>query len=422
MLRRMLTLFLIVSMIGGLGVWAVAQQKTVSIAVTWSGQELQAFQDVIAQFQKETGITVNVEPIGRDLATVLVTRFKAGNPPDVAAMPNPGQMKQFVAEGALVPLENIIDMSQQPKGFTDLTTVNGHCYGIFMDADVKSLVWYDPKAFAAKGYKVPTTWDELIALTQQIARSGVTPWAIGLESGAASGWPGTDWIEDLMLRIGGPQVYDLWINHDISWLNPDVQAAWRAFGEIALNPKYVYGGTSGALSTNFGDAAAPLFTNPPQAYLLKQATFMQSFIQQANPNLVPGVDYDIFPFPPMGPGLPTPIEGSGDLVSVFNNTPEAQALIKYLAGAEAQTIFCQKLGKLAVNNTVSPDIYTNPIAKKAFGILSQAQIFRFDASDSMPAQVGSGTFWTGVLDYVNGTPLDTVLTKIEQSAQEAYTK
>ncbi len=421
-MKKVVVGLMILMLVGMVAVFGQAAAKKVSIAVVWSGQELQAFQDVIAQFEKETGIQVTIEPVGRDLPTYLVVHFKSGNPPDVAAMPNPGQMKQFVDQNALVPLENIIDLSQQPKGFVDLATVNGHVYGIFMDADVKSLVWYNPKAFAAKGYKVPQTWDELMALTQQIARSGGTPWSIGLESGAASGWPGTDWIEDLVLRISGPQVYDLWVQHKISWLNPCIKAAWEAFGEIALNSKYVYGGTAGELSTNFGDAANPLFTNPPGAYMLKQATFMQSFIQKANPNLKPGEDYDIFPFPPMGPGMPTPIEGSGDLMSVFNNTPEAQALIKYLASAEAQTIFAKKLGKLAVNKTVNPDIYTNPITKKAFQILSNAQVFRFDGSDMMPAQVGSGTFWTGVLDYVNGTPLDTVLTKIEQSAETAYTK
>ncbi len=419
-MKKAIVGLMILMLVGMIAVFGQAAANKVSIAVVWSGQELQAFQDVIAQFEKETGIQVTVEPVGRDLPTYLVTRFKSGNPPDVAAMPNPGQMKQFAVQNALVPLENIVNLKEQPKGFVDLATVNGHVYGIFMDADVKSLVWYDPKVFAAKGYKVPTTWDELIALTQQIARSGGTPWAIGLESGSASGWPGTDWIEDLMLRISGPQAYDLWVQHKISWLNPCVKAAWEAFGEIALNSKYVYGGTAGELSTNFGDAANPLFTNPPGAYMLKQATFMQSFIQKANPNLKPGVDYDIFPFPPMGPGMPLPIEGSGDLMSVFNNTPAAQALIKYLASAEAQTIFAKKLGKLAVNKTVNPNIYTNPITKKAFQILSSAQVFRFDGSDMMPAQVGAGTFWTGVLDYINGTPLDTVLTKIEQSAKEAY--
>ena len=412
----------ILMLVGMIAVFGQAATQKVSIAVVWSGQELQAFQDVIAQFEKESGIQVTIEPVGRDLPTYLMVHFKSGSSPDVAAMPNPGQMKQFAEQNALVPLENIVNLKEQPKGFVDLATVDGHVYGIFMDADVKSLVWYDPTVFAAKGYKVPQTWDELMALTQQIARSGGTPWSIGLESGAASGWPGTDWIEDLMLRISGPQAYDQWVQHKISWLNPAVKAAWEAFGEIALNPKYVYGGTAGELSTNFGDAANPLFTNPPGAYMLKQATFMQSFIQKVNPNLKPGVDYDIFPFPAMGPGLPLPIEGSGDLMSVFNNTPAAQALIEYLASAEAQTIFAKKLGKLAINNTVNPDIYTNPITKKAFEILSKAQVFRFDGSDMMPAEVGAGTFWTGVLDYINGTPLDTVLTKIEQSAQAAYKK
>ncbi|MGC9529194.1 MAG: ABC transporter substrate-binding protein [Candidatus Bipolaricaulaceae bacterium] len=399
---------------------ALGQTGSVSIAVVWSGQELEAFEATIAKFEQDTGIDVTIEPVGRDLPTVLITRVQAGNPPDVAALPNPGQMKELVAQGVLVPLDNYIKLDQQPKGFLDLTTVDGHVYGIFLDADVKSLVWYNPKAFAAQGYEVPETWDELIALSDKIVADGGVPWSIGLESGAASGWPGTDWLEDLMLRICGPEIYDLWVNHEISWLNPCVQAVWNAFGEIALNEDYVYGGIPGELSTNFGDAANPLFTDPPGAYMHRQATFMQSFIQDANPDLVPGEDYDVFLFPPMGPGLPTPILGSGDLVGVFNDAPESQALIEYLSSAEAQEIFCSRLGKLAVNNTIDPNIYDNPITRKAYGFLKEAEIFRFDASDLMPASVGSGAFWTELMSFVNGKPLDQVLNRIENVAQEAY--
>ncbi|MFO8034812.1 MAG: ABC transporter substrate-binding protein [Candidatus Bipolaricaulota bacterium] len=399
---------------------ALAQDGEVSIAVVWSGQELEAFESTIAQFEEETGIDVTIEAVGRELPTVLITRVQAGNPPDVAALPNPGQMKEFVAQGALVPLDDYIKLEEQPQGFLELTTVDGHVYGIFLDADVKSLVWYNPKAFEERGYEVPETWDEMIALSDQIVEDGGVPWSIGLESGGASGWPGTDWLEDIMLRSCGPEVYDLWVDHEISWRNPCVRAAWDAFGEIVLNEEYVYGGTAGALSTNFGDAANPLFTDPPAAYMHRQATFMQSFIQEANPDLVPGEDYDVFLFPPMGQDLPVPILGSGDLVGVFNDSPESQALIEYLSSAEAQAIFCGELGKLAVNATVDPDIYDNPITQKAYGFLSGADIFRFDASDLMPASVGSGALWTEIMSYVGGKPLDQVLTRIEEVAEEAY--
>ena len=421
MFRKILSIGLAaVLVLGLLAAFGGAAQKSVSIAVVWSGAELEAFQKTVEKFEQKTGIKVNIESVGRDLPAVLVTRFQAGNPPDLAAMPNPGQMKEFALKGGLVPLENIVDLSTQPKAFVDLATVNGHVYGIFISADLKSLVWYNPKQFKEHGYTIPTTWDELIALSDQIVKDGGTPWCIGLESGAASGWPGTDWIEDLMLRIAGPQVYDLWVEHKIKWTNPAVKAAWEAFGEIALNPKYVYGGTTGELTTNFGDAPNPMFTDPPGCYMHRQATFIQSFIKKANPNLVAGQDYDIFLFPPIGPGLPTPMEGAGDLISVFNDTPEAEALVKYLSSAEAQEIWCGTLGKLAINKNVNPDIYPDPITRKAAQLLSTAEIFRFDGSDLMPAAVGSGTFWKGVMDYVSGTDLDTVLQEIEKSAEQAY--
>jgi alpha-glucoside transport system substrate-binding protein len=401
---------------------AMAQQVT--IAVVWSGNELDVFKKVIDAFEQESGITVNIDEVGRDLPTVLPVRVAAGNPPDVAALPNPGQMKTFALQGALVPLDDLSNLADSAPAFVDLgkVTVNDeeHVYGIFLGADMKSLVWYNPKAFDAKGYEVPTSWPGLMALSQQMVANGDTPWTIGLESGAASGWPGTDWIEDIMLRTAGPDVYDQWVDHEISWTSPAVKTAWEYFGQIAKNAQMVYGGPTGELTTNFGDAPNALFTKPPEAYMLKQATFIQSFILTANPDLVPVDDYNIFLFPPIQPQWGNPVLGAGDLVGVFNNTPEALALADYLASADAQAIWCGELGKIAVNTKVDPSIYPDPITAKAADIVQSADVFRFDASDLMPAAVGSGTFWSGILDYINGIPLDTVLENIEQSAVAAY--
>jgi alpha-glucoside transport system substrate-binding protein len=301
-----------------------------------------------------------------------------------------------------------------------LGTAEGHVYGIFIGADLKSLVWYNPKAFAVNGYEVPTSWPGLIALSDQIVADGGVPWAIGLESGAASGWPGTDWIEDIMLRTAGPDLYDKWVNHEIPWTHPAVKKAWEYFGQIVNEPGYVYGGPVGALTINFGDSPAVLFDDPPGAYLHRQATFIQSFILGSDPELVPVEDYDVFTFPPISPVFGNPLLGSGDLIGVFNDSPEAKALADYLASAQAQEIWCGTLGKLGINVNVDPSVYPDPITARAAGMLAEAEIFRFDGSDLMPAAVGSGTFWSGVLDYISGIPLDTVLEAIEASAQEAY--
>ncbi len=424
MLKRALTLTIALALVLSLGAVLYAQQKSVTIAVVWSGTELDTFKKVIAPFEQQSGIKVNIDAVGRDLPTVLPVRVAAGNPPDVAALPNPGQMKTFALQGALVPLDSLSNLADSAQAFVDLgkVTVNNaeHVYGLFIGADMKSLVWYDPKAFDAKQYEVPTSWAGMMALSQRMISNGDTPWTIGLESGAASGWPGTDWIEDIMLRTAGPDMYDKWVAHEISWTSPAVKTAWEYFGQIAKNPQMVYGGTTGELTTNFGDAPNALFTTPPEAYMLKQATFIQSFIKNQNPGVKPLEDYNVFVFPPIQPQWGTPVEGSGDLVGVFNNTPEAMALANYLASADAQSIWCGDLGKIAVNTKVDPSIYPDPITAKAADIVQNADVFRFDASDLMPAAVGSGTFWSGVLDYINGIPLDTVLENIEQSAVAAY--
>jgi alpha-glucoside transport system substrate-binding protein len=245
---------------------------------------------------------------------------------------------------------------------------------------------------------------------------------MGLESGAASGWPGTDWIEDIILRTAGPEIYDKWVNHEIEWTNPLVYRAWEHFGKIARNQAYLFGGTTGALTMNFGDSPAGLFTEPSGCFLHRQATFIQSFIRRSNPELVPAEDYDIFVFPPIDAKHGNPLLGGGDLISAFKDTPEAKEFIEYLASAEAQEIWVGTLGKLGVNTKVDPAVYPDPITAKAAKILAEAESFRFDGSDLMPAAVGSGSFWRGILDYVSGMDLRTVLKRIEQSADEAYGK
>jgi len=420
MLRKMVSIsFVAILALGILLDSAMAQQGKVNIAVIWGGNELDAFEATVAPFEKKTGVDVVIESVGRDLPTVLVTRFQAGNPPDMAAMPNPGQMREFVAGHGLVAWDKSI-VADHPQAFVDLGSVGGKLYGIFIAADLKSLVWYRPKSFRAKGYRVPTTWAELIALSDRIVADGGKPWCIGLESGAASGWPGTDWIEDIFLRTAGPEAYDKWVNHEIEWTDPVVRRVWEHFGKIARNEDYVFGGTTGALTINFGDSPAAMFTDPPGGYLHRQATFIQSFIKKANPGLVPVKDYDIFVFPPIDPKQGNPLLGAGDLISAFKDTPETRQFMEYLASAEAQEIWVGKLGKLGVNTEVDPAVYPDPITAKGAKILGEAKAFRFDGSDLMPAAIGSGTFWKGVLDYVSGKDLGAVLQEIEASADEAY--
>ncbi|HEC63102.1 MAG TPA: carbohydrate ABC transporter substrate-binding protein [Candidatus Acetothermia bacterium] len=395
-------------------------QEPITVMVLWSGTELDAFQRVVDNFVETTGIQVRVESVGRDLPQILVARLEGGNPPDVAAMPNPGQMAEFVARGALIPVEGFVDLAQFPQAFVDLATVGDHVYGIFISADLKSLVWYNPDALYAEGLAPADSWDELMYITQALAERGKVPWAVGLESGAASGWPGTDWIEDIMLRTAGPEIYDLWVAHEIPWTHPAVRRAFELFGAIVKNEAYVYGGITGALSINFGASPCVLWDEPPGAYLHRQATFIKTFIANCHPELDLDRDVSFFVFPPIDPKWGTPLLGAGDLISAFRDTPDIRAFLSYLGSAEAQAIWCGALGKLAINVNVDPAIYPDELTAQAAAILREARIFRFDGSDLMPAAVGAGAFWQGVLDYVSGVPLDQVLTDIEEAAQQAY--
>lgn len=425
-MRKLSLMMLGLLLVGG---FALAQQQTVYVMHGWPGQQGVAFAKVVQAFMAANPeINVSVEIVGRDRPAILATRLAAGNPPDISPIPWLGLMAEWARAGYLVPLDGLVDVSEQIDALTPLGYVDGVLYGTWQSANVKSLVWYNVKAFKEKGYEIPTTWAELVVLSDRIVADGGVPWSVGLESGAASGWPGTDWIEDIMLRTAGPEVYDKWVNHEVSWTDPAVVEAWGYFGDIVLNPKYVLGGPVGALTTNFGDAGAPLFTDPPQAYMLKQATFIQSFILNQYPNLVPGEDFDVFPFPPINPEFGTPVMGGGDVSVVFNTggplngtREEVIKFVQFLSSVEAQQIWASELGEMAANKHIDPiATYDDPIARSAWQMLLEAASFRYDGSDLMPGAVGAGSFWTGVLDYVSGVPLNTVLRFIEDTALDAY--
>jgi alpha-glucoside transport system substrate-binding protein len=380
---------------------------------------------MIAPFEEETGITVEYEGT-RDLNAVLTTRIEGGNPPDLAGLPGPGQLREYAEAGHLVPLNDVLDMEQMQaeydEGFLNLATVDGDLSGIFIRAAVKSLVWYNPVAFADAGYEVPTTWEELNALEEQIIADGNTPWCISLESGAASGWPGTDWIEDIMLRTAGPDVYDQWWQHDVAWTSDPVRNAWETWGTVVNDQEMVYGGQPWVLSTNFGEAPFPMFEDPPQCYLHRQASFITGFISEQYPDLVAGEDYDFFEFPPIDPEQGQPLLVAGDLFGMFNDTPQSRALINYLVTPEAQSIWAERGGFLSANRTVDPSVYPDQLTQQIGNMLTEATAVRFDASDLMPEAVNNA-FWAGILDYVSDPgSLDSVLESIETAAADAYSE
>ncbi|NEP15033.1 MAG: carbohydrate ABC transporter substrate-binding protein [Symploca sp. SIO2C1] len=371
--------------------------------------------EALAPFTEETGIVIEYEGTS-EFATLLPVRVASGNPPDIAIFPQPGLMADLAREGDLVPIDTFLEKSQltqaYPQEWLDLSTIDGKIYGIWIKTFVKSLVWYSPQAFKAAGYQVPTNWKEMTALSDKMVADNRVPWCLGIENSSATGWVGTDWIEDIMLRTADPKVYDQWVRGQIPFEHPTVKNAFTEFGKIALNPQYVAGGSTGILSIPFGDSPNPLFENPPGCYLHRQATFITSFFPE---NVVVGKDIDVFPLPGIKKELGLPLLVAGEIVAVFNDTSEVRALMKYLTTAKPHEIFVSKGGYISPHKQMNLDAYPDEVTKRQAKILANAEVVRFDGSDMMPGAVGTGTFWTGIVDYIGGTDVDTVLKNIQES-------
>lgn len=428
-MRKILVFAVMFALVLGVAPGAALAQDddcVITFLTVWSGEdELPNWESMVAPFVEETGCTIEVEST-RDLVPVLTTRVEAGNPPDIAGVPSFGAIRTFLEEGDVVPLD-FLDQDRLLEQFGEvwvgMGTFDGTLYGIFPRASLKSLIWYSPPAFEAAGYTVPETWDDLLALCQQIYDDGAACFSIGLESGAASGWPATDWLEDIMLRTTSLENYDAWISHDIEWTGPEVTRAWETFGEIVGSDDYQYGGGAGTLATNFGEAICPLFTDPPGAYLHRQASFIQSFIADCpgGEALVPGEDYDFFLFPPIDEEYGSPGLGGADLFVMFNDNENTRALMEFLTQPEALAGWLEGGGSgIATNNQFPLDRYPDPLSRRAAEVLQQVDAFRFDASDLMPGDVNQA-FWTGTLDFVqNPDALPDILARIESIADEAY--
>jgi len=396
---------------------------TVTVLAVWGGQELDVFNEMVKPFEEQTGIRVQYEG-SRDINAILTTRVQAGNPPDIAVLPGPGKMAEFARAGNLVNLEGVLDMEQIRKdyaeGWLEMGTVDGKLVGMFMKVAIKGLVWYNPRALENEGIEIPSNSDQMRAISQNLANRGKNPWSIGLESGAASGWVGTDWLENIFLRMHGPERYKDWYEGRLSWTSREMKSVWETWGQIVNSPGMVYGGKQYMLSTNFGQAAAPLFYDPPQAYFHMQASFIQSFILDQFPDLKPGEDFNFFGFPVIEQKYSKAIEAGGDLVGVFKDTPQARSFIRYLTTPEAQSYWTSGTGALSANRNVSLVFYPDVLSKEAANILQKAEMVVFDASDMMPGEMNNA-FWSAIMSYVeNPSNLDSILSQLERVRMRAY--
>lgn len=400
-----------------------ADQNSITVMAVWGDQEAEVFtRGIAAEFTKRTGVQVLFEGT-RDINAVLTSRVQAGNPPDVAILPNPGTMMELAKEGRLVDLGAAMDMAEFRKNFSqgwiDLGTVNGKLYGLYLKAAIKGLVWYNPKTAAQLGISLPKTWDEMLAVSRRASAAGIAPWAVGVESGAASGWVGTDWVENIFLRLHGPAKYKDWYEGRLAWTGPEVRRAFEYFGQVVADPDMAYGGKNYILSTNFGAAHAPLFQQPPRALFHHQASFIQGFIKEQFPSLVAGQDFAFFGFPSIDPRYAKAVEGAGDCVVAFRSSPQAAAFLEFMASVDGQRFWAQT-GALSTNRNVPVGAYADPLTREAARILNESEIVVFDASDMMPAAMNEA-FWAAIVSYVSDpASLNRILADLERVRADAY--
>lgn len=392
--------------------------KTVSIYTGIVTPEDTAYTNSYKKFEQCTGVDVKYEGDKAFEQQVLV-RARAGNPPDIAIVPQPGLLKQLVATGKAKEAPAAVAANVDKFWGADwkaYATVDGKFYGAPSGASVKSLVWYSPSDFADSGYAVPTTLDELKALSDKMVKDGKKPWCAGIGSGEATGWPVTDWMEDFMLRLSGPEEYDKWVNHQIPFNGPESTAALDAVGSYLKNPDYVnggYGNVKSIATTTFQDGGLPILDGTCGMH--RQASFYAANWPEGTKVAEDG---DVYAFYLPGKTADEkPVLGGGEFNLAFSDRPEVVALQTYLstdAWANEKVANSPAGGWISANKGLDVSKLTSPIDKLAASLLQDPKtVFRFDGSDQMPAAVGSGEFWKQATAWIVGQDTKTTVDKIE---------
>lgn len=416
MRKRIISGFWVVALIGMLllSQFAFGETAAISVTGTWGGSELETFMKIC----DAANLKVNFNTT-RDLNAVLATAVKAKNLPDIAILPNPGKLQEMAKQGVLKQLNYLdpADMKNYAKTWTSLGSYGGKLYGVYFKVANKSVIWYNPKEFKKNGWAVPKNWNELIALNKKIVASGKTPWSIGSDIG----WPLSDWLENIMIRTAGPDVYDQWVNHEIPWTHPAVKKAFQVWGQIVGDSKNLAGGIDGTLATTFQNGALAVFQENPKAYMYYEGDFMGGIVTSQLPNVKLGEDMDFFAFPEIDSKFGVPVVGGADVFVAFSDKPEVKKLMKFLTTVKANEI-AVKGGFLSQNKGVSLSDYPNVVSRNSAKILTNADVYAFDASDLMPPAVGNqGGFWDACKKYIQDpSKLDAILAEMEAIAKKNY--
>src|SRR3954452_1702104 len=392
-----------------------------SMSGVWTGQEARSFQAVLDGFTKDNpDVHIKYRPVGDEIPTVLSTSVTGGNPPDLAAVPQPGLVRDFVKRDALKPIDFAKDTIDEnfSAGARDVGTVNGKVYGLFFKAANKSTVWYNVPLFEQAGVEPPKDFDAFLKAAKTVKASGTPAYSLG----ASDGWTLTDLFENIYLRQAGPDKYDQLAQHKIPWTDPSVKTALKSMAQVLGDTSNIKGGKSGALQTDFPTSVSNVFVNPAKGAQVIEGDFVPGVVA-GKTKLKAQSGYDVFPFPAIGDAA-NDVVGGGDSIVMFKDNPASRALITYLASPEAAQIWVKRGGFSSPNKNVPEDAYPDEITKTTATAIAGADTFRFDMSDLAPASFG-GTpgqgEWKILQDFLsNPKDVDGTASKLEQAAAKAY--
>lgn len=415
---------------GGGGTGGGASTTDVTVWTAWGGDELKAFQDVLKPFKDKTHINVHLTT-NRDSTNQIANGIAAGTDlPDIAPGPtDPNMVKSWVSKGALKPMEDVLGdtafkaymdntypaLTTPPSGQQDnpyILVIGGKHYALMVKTQVKGLFWFNKKVFTGQA---PKTFDELMKIDPKQYGGAKSLFCAGFESGAASGWPASDQIDNIIMRQSGDQVYTKWIQGTQKFTSPEIKQGYQTFLQ-EVSDQNVYGGRNTALSTNFGKAGDPLFNNPPGCLFLEQATFIANFFHQ-NKGVTAGTDFDFFAHPSVNSQYDGNVNGFYDQFAVYNATPAAKQLMQYLSTKDAQQIWADDGGTLGAIKSLT---YKDPIFQRAAEIANSAKNLLVTAGDFMPADMQKA-FWQSLLNVTKDPgSLDKELAHLDQVQAAAY--
>jgi ABC-type glycerol-3-phosphate transport system substrate-binding protein len=394
---------------------------SVSMSGVWTGQEARSFNAVLDGFKKDNpDVNVKYRPVGDEIPTVLSTAVQGGNPPDLAAVPQPGLVRDFVDRGKLKPIDSAKSTIEDnfSEGAVDVGTVDGKLYGLLFKAANKSTVWYNVPLFNDAGVEPPKDFDGFLEAAKTLRASGTRAYSLG----ASDGWTLTDMFENIYLRQAGPDKYDQLAQHQIPWTDQSVKDALRTMARIVGDSGNIVGGTSGALETDFPTSVTNAFKKNPDGAQVIEGDFVESVITDSTP-AKPEEGFDVFDFPSID-GSGATVVGGGDSVIMFKDSPAARALVEYLATPEAAEIWARRGGYSSANKNVPDTAYEDPLLRRTATAIGDAETFRFDLSDLQPAAFGATVgqgLWKLFQDFLrNPDDVDGTAQKMERAAAKAF--